>query len=103
MLLPVIRFGDLSPAGNSCRRRSRTVQLVFYTLFTGAFRLSPPRFSTFFSTAVENLGGGPTEARGKSDSIPERTDPAIDTLDGGSLVFNVSPFDRSLGRGSRRL
>src|SRR5213592_4210850 len=96
MLLTVIRFGDLSPAGIVVLRGGRKRRGRVYASFTGVSGLSPPRFSTFFSTAVENFGGSPygglTASREKPDFIPQGTGTAIDTLLAGSLVSMVSPF-----------
>src|SRR5207302_1842501 len=90
MLLPVIRFGDLSPRVARSARGNQRFRPRFYTYLRAISDFRPLAFPQLFPQLWKTSGGDPTDhltrARG-TDCNMRRFRVAIDTLGSRSLVF----------------
>src|SRR5262249_27824954 len=103
MLLPVIRFGDLSPwVILSVQGSEPSRQRFLHAIYGPFLTFAPALFHIFFHSCGKLRGETLREradARGKTDCIPQRTGAAIDTLVTRSLLSMVSPLGRARRRG----
>src|SRR5262249_53883472 len=103
MLLPVLRFGDLSPAGivflNGWRKNLAQVLRGIYRVF---LTFAPGLFHNFFHSCGKLRGETlrpPDAGSRKTDFIPSSWAAAIDTVVTRSLVSMVSPLEEIRLRG----